>query len=75
MNGWTLENEGSKHVYQFDPSFILLPKESLKILSGSQSVNDESAKIWKNQNVWDNDGDTATLRNRKGEVISQKSCN
>ena len=75
MNGWTLENEGSKHVYQFDPSFILLPKESLKILSGSQSVNDESAKIWKNQNVWDNDGDTATLRNRKREVISQKSCN
>ena len=75
MNGWTLEDKSSKHVYQFDPNFILLPKESLKILSGIQGVNDKSAKIWKNQNVWNNDGDTATLRNKKGEVISQKSCN
>ncbi len=57
MAGWTLHDEGQKHIYTF-PGVTIPAGESVTIRTGPDAAD---PIVWKNQNVWNNDGDTAYL--------------
>ncbi len=66
ITGWTV-SDAANHVYTF-PEFIIYGK--VKIHTGSGK--DSSTELYWNMKtpVWNNDGDTATLKNRNGDTIS-----
>ena len=70
MTGWTL-SDAANHVYSFPSNFNLLG--SVRVHTGYG--NDNSTDLYWNrgQPVWNNDGDTATLKDNKGNIIDQKS--
>jgi Lamin Tail Domain len=67
LTGWTLRDDDG-HVFRF-PSLILSPEEKVKIHTGSGASNARNL-YWGAENyVWDNDGDTATLRQPGGRIV------
>lgn len=73
LTGWSIHDEASTpHTYRFPAGYTLAPGASVTIRSGGPAGPGEVA--WTNQNVWNNDGDTATLVNAGGRVVSTKSC-
>jgi hypothetical protein len=72
MTGWTLSDEGNKHVYRF-PNFILQSGSSVTVYTGSGINTATSLYMGFSRAVWNNDGDTATLKDNRGNIISQKS--
>jgi micrococcal nuclease len=68
LNGYTLTDEGS-HVYTFGP-VLLAPKATLRLHSGRGT--DTAAELYwglANDAVWNNDGDTAYLRDAAGTFV------
>ncbi|MCA1847037.1 MAG: lamin tail domain-containing protein, partial [Actinobacteria bacterium] len=73
LTGWSIHDEASTpHTYRFPAGHTLAPGASVTIRSGGPAGPGELA--WTNQNVWNNDGDTATLVNAGGSVASTRSC-
>jgi hypothetical protein len=72
LTGWSIHDEGVKHTYRFPAGYTLAPGASVTIRSGGPAGAGEQA--WTNQNVWNNDGDTATLVNAGGGAVSTRSC-
>lgn len=71
LDGWTLSDEGVKHLYRF-PTFSLDPGASVTVYTGCGS-NSASCLYWcEPQAVWNNDGDVATLKDAQGNIIDQK---
>lgn len=70
LTDWTLEDEAG-HVYTF-PVFMIQGK--LKVYSGDGEDN-ETSLFWNSgrRPIWNNDGDTATLKDNSGEVIDTYS--
>jgi Lamin Tail Domain len=68
LTGWTLRDT-SRHVYRFG-RFTLAPHSSVKVHTGTG--RDTATNLYWDRHwyVWNNDGDTATLRNRAGVVVS-----
>jgi hypothetical protein len=66
--GFTLKDEGN-HIYKFS-SLILAPDSMLKVYSG-QGTDGEHTLYWglSNDAVWNNDGDTAYLRDKQGRLV------
>lgn len=66
LNGWTIRDK-SNHVYRFD-GFTLRPGKSVTLHTGSG--NDTGSNLyWEQDNyVWNNDGDTARLRDSHGRL-------
>lgn len=65
IDGWRL-SDGEGHKYFF-PSTKLSPGEAVRVHTGSGS-NSHGHRYWgKGWYVWNNDGDTATLR-KSGEI-------
>jgi competence protein ComEC len=60
MNGFRLHDEGAKHSCIFE-SLSLPPGGTLMIATGRDGTVGQSTVVWKNQQVWNNDGDTAFL--------------
>jgi len=72
MGGWTLSDEGNKHIYQFPQSFGIDPGASVTVYTGCGS-NSANALYWcEPQAVWNNNGDVATLKDN-GNIVDQKS--
>lgn len=72
MSGWTL-SDASNNVFTFSDGFKLNPSSSVKVYSGSAylSCNPSQATLcWKSSNIWNDAGDTATLKDSIGTVIS-----
>lgn len=68
LTGWTL-HDASTHVYQFR-TFHLGAGKTVRVHSGSGS--DTGANLyWHQGYVWNNTGDTATLRNAAGKRIDR----
>ena len=73
LSGWVLHDEGRKHEY--DLSVIsLLSGQRVSILTGPDATPTTDAVVWKQQNVWNNDGDTAHLINPNQTLIDQTNC-
>lgn len=70
LNGWTLSDEGVKHLYRF-PMFSLDPGASVRVYTGCGSNTANSLYWCRSQAVWNNDGDTATLADAQGNVVDQ----
>jgi|GEM_PF-408888 len=69
MNGWTL-SDASNHTYIFQ-DFILTPKASAKIHTG-EGDNGATDLYWgRTSSVWNNGGDTATLKDGSGTEIAR----
>lgn len=71
MTGWTLRDRGSIHTYRFG-TFYLGPKATVYVQTG-KGTNTSRHLYWGlGYYVWNNTGDTATLRNSVGTYLD--SC-
>jgi hypothetical protein len=71
LTGWTLR-DASKHVYKF-PTFRLGAGKSMKVHTG-KGANTLGNLYWRSSSyIWNNDGDTATLKRSNGTVASRCS--
>lgn len=70
MTGWQLFDESGR-VYVF-PRFTLVSGASVKIFTGKGSDSATELYIGRGSPVWNNDGDTATLRDAGGNVMSER---
>jgi len=69
LTGWTVTDEGARNTYTF-PVFILDAGAGVTVNSGPG--NDTAADLYwgRETGVWNNDGDTATLADANGTVVS-----
>lgn len=69
LTGWTISDEGARNTYTF-PAYVLDPGADVTVHSGP---GDDTATdlYWDRETpVWNNDGDTATLTDATGAVVS-----
>jgi Lamin Tail Domain len=73
MRGWKVHDEGRIHVYTF-PTFRLGAGKTVTLHSG-RGTNTSSHLYWQRSYgaVWNNTGDTVTLRNPLGKVVVSRS--
>ncbi|KAF5414772.1 MAG: hypothetical protein C5S48_07805 [Candidatus Methanogaster sp.] len=70
MSGWKLSDE-QNHVYNFPNGFELSSGTIVKIHTGT-GTNTQTELYWGEKSpIWNNDGDTATLKDKKGRIIDQ----
>ncbi len=67
LDGWRLTDEGANHVYGFAET-TLPAGGSVTIATGTAAGDIK----WKNDNVWNNDGDTAYLYDSAGRLVSTR---
>ena len=73
LTGWTLaEKDGAVLPFAFPAGCTLVPGAEVRIYSGrdGRQNNPPESFDWTELNIWDNDGDTATLFNSIGEAVS-----
>jgi hypothetical protein len=70
MTGWQLYDESGR-VYVF-PRFTLAPGASAKVFTGRGSDGRAELYIGRGSPIWNNDGDTAILKDASGNVISER---
>ena len=73
MKGWKVHDEGRIHVYTFK-RFKLGAGKKVTLHTGEG--DDTRRHLYWDRTygaVWNNDGDTVTLKNRSGEVVVRKS--
>jgi hypothetical protein len=69
LTGWALSDGGAKHTYTFQ-SFALAPGAEVKLWS-KRGKDDAANLYWNNRTaIWNNDGDTGTLKDASGVTIS-----
>jgi len=68
LAGWKLEDR-QNHTYAF-PDFILKAGASVRIHTGVGSDTSEDLYWNRNTAIWNNDGDTATLKDASGEIAA-----
>lgn len=69
LNGWQLDDGNKKHSYTFPP-FVLAPGAEVKLWS-KRGNNDAVNLYWHNRGaIWNNSGDTGTLSDKDGNVVS-----
>jgi len=72
MTGWTLSDEAN-HVYTFPPGFILGAGATVTVYTGS-GTDMQDKLYWGNDSpIWNNDGDTAYLRDNEGNLVDSWS--
>jgi hypothetical protein len=72
MTGWTLRDEGAKHMFVF-PAFSLAPGADVQLWTKS-GTNDAKNLYWNSRRpVWNNTGDTAVLSNATGVEVARYS--
>ncbi|MDW3213443.1 MAG: lamin tail domain-containing protein [Ilumatobacteraceae bacterium] len=61
LSGFLLHDEGLKHSTSLGDYGTLEPGQQLRLLSGPDASPGTGEVVWTGQNVWNNDGDVATL--------------
>jgi hypothetical protein len=72
MTNWTLEDAGAKHRFTF-PEFTLNPSASVEVWTMPGTPSATQLHWGRTTSVWDNDGDTASLRDHNGALIAEKA--
>ncbi len=70
LAGWTLNDDGN-HVYNFPSNFKIKSGNSVKIHTGSETDTEFDLYWNSGRAIWNNDGDTATLKDKDGKVIDK----
>jgi hypothetical protein len=70
VKGWTLRDT-SRHVYTFGSTFYLGAGSAVRIHTGSGTSTATNRYWGRRAYVWNNDGDTAILRNASGTGIDR----
>lgn len=70
LAGYQIHDEESRHSTPLDQFGSLDAGASLVILTGDDAVASPGEVVWKQQNVWNNDGDTAYLVTPTGSITS-----
>ena len=70
LTHWTLRDAGSVHVYHF-PTFHLAPGATVKVHSGHGSNGAHNLYWGSSGYIWNNSGDTATLKNANGVRVDR----
>lgn len=68
LAGWTLE-DAQNHIYSF-PDFSLSAGAKAKIRTGTGNDTSEDLFWNRSSSIWNNDGDTATLKDASGNIVS-----
>ena len=71
LAGHVLHDEERNHETGLAGFGVLQPGQQLTILTGPEAEAREGAVVWKRQNVWNNDGDTAHLIDPSGTVATR----
>jgi hypothetical protein len=70
MTGWKLHDGAQRHTYVF-PQFVLAPGAEVKLWTRA-GTNDAANLYWGQRvAVWNNKGDTGTLLDAGGAVVSR----
>jgi len=72
LNNWTLKDDGDKHTFTF-PSFLLAPDQVCRIYTNEYHPEWCGFNYGSGTAIWNNDGDTATLRDGYGTLIDEYS--
>ena len=67
LTAWTIEDEDD-HIYRL-PSFFLGSALSVKVWTGTGQDTETDLYWGSGRGLWDNDGDTATLKDYQGQVV------
>jgi len=70
LRGYVLHDEESRHSFSLPGNISIGPGETLTIATGPDAESGPVQIVWKRQNVWNNDGDTAFLISQDGDEIS-----
>jgi micrococcal nuclease len=73
LSGWTVSDEAN-HTYTFSDGTTLGPGETLTLYTGSGTDGDGAYYWGSGSPIWNNGGDTVTVRNASGEVVAERSC-
>ncbi|MCO5381214.1 MAG: lamin tail domain-containing protein [Methanosarcina barkeri] len=69
LNGWKIEDEGSKHIYTF-PSYTLDSGSTVTVYT-EEGTDLATGLYWQlGSPIWNNDGDTASLYDNGGKLVS-----
>ncbi len=70
LEGWKIEDEGSKHTYTFS-SYTLSSQAAVTLYTG-MGTDTSTELYWGSESpVWNNDGDTAYLYDNSGNLIAE----
>lgn len=72
MTGWMIFDDSGRQIYEF-PSFTLNSGASVKVYTGKGSNSATELYMERGSPIWNNNGDTAILKDASGRVISQRS--
>ena len=72
LDGWTLQDSGVNNVYTF-PAIVLASGDTITVYSHASGPIGTNEIYWTTAYVWNNDGDTASLYNPQGQLVSSLS--
>ncbi|MER2599897.1 MAG: lamin tail domain-containing protein [Caldilineales bacterium] len=71
MSGWRLFSGQGEQSYHFPAGFVLMPDAEVRIHSGPEAKSEGlSDQLWTNHYIWRNEGDSASLSDADGNVVS-----
>ena len=71
MSGWRLFSGQGEQSYHFPAGFVLMPDAEVRIHSGPEAKSEGlSDQLWTNHYIWRNEGDSASLSDADGTVVS-----
>jgi ElaB/YqjD/DUF883 family membrane-anchored ribosome-binding protein len=71
MSGWKLHDKGKKHTFTFPEGFMIYGP--VKLFTGKGKETNTRLFWGRSTPVWNDKGDVATLKNKRGKIISQIS--
>ena len=72
LGGWTV-SDAADHTYTFPRGVTLGPGERVTLHTGAGSDGPSELYWGASEAVWNNDGDTMTVRNATGETVAERS--
>ena len=74
MSGWKLFSGQGEQTYEFPAGFVLMPDAEVRVHSGpGAAAATGSDQVWTNRHIWRDEGDTASLADAGGAVVSSFS--
>lgn len=71
IGGWKLHDKGRKHTFTFPEGFMIYGP--VKLFTGKGKDTNTKLYWGRSRPVWNDKGDVATLKNKRGKIISQAS--
>jgi micrococcal nuclease len=72
LSGWTVSDEAG-HEYRVPDGTTLSPGASVRIVTGSGTDGDGRLYWGRTGAVWNNGGDTVTVRDASGTIVAERS--